>query len=59
MARTKYSTVDTKSLSSNIMDLRGEAFQEINGVDLLLGCQDITAVLYLESNELTDLKKNM
>lgn len=35
------------------------AFQEINGVDSLLGCQDLTAVLHLESDQLNDIKENM
>lgn len=35
------------------------AFQECNGVDSYLGCKDVTAVLYLKSDQLTDLKKHM
>lgn len=31
-------------------------FQEINGVDSSLVCKDITTVLYLESDQLTDVK---
>ena len=34
------------------------AFQECNGVDSFLGCKDITAVLYLESDQLNDLRKH-
>ncbi|CAF3237276.1 unnamed protein product [Rotaria socialis] len=35
------------------------SFQECNSVDSFLGCQDVTAILHLESDELIDLKKNM
>ena len=34
------------------------AFQECNGVDSFLGCEDVTAVLQLKSNQLDELKKN-
>ena len=34
------------------------AFQEFNGVDSFLECEDVTAVLQLKSNQLDELKKN-
>ncbi|CAF1462322.1 unnamed protein product [Adineta ricciae] len=34
------------------------AFQELNGVDSFLGCQDVTAVLRLQSDQLNELKKH-
>lgn len=34
------------------------AFQECNGVDSFLGCEDVTAILQLKSEQLNDLKKN-
>ena len=33
------------------------AFQECNGVDSFLGCKDVTDVLRLKSDQLSDLKK--
>ena len=35
------------------------AFQECNGVESFLGCKDVTAILQLKSDQLTDLKKHM
>ncbi|CAF3021831.1 unnamed protein product [Rotaria sp. Silwood2] len=34
------------------------SFQECNGVDSFLGCEDVTAVLQLKSDQLNELKKN-
>jgi len=34
------------------------AFQECNGVDSFLGCEDVTDVLQLKSDQLNELKKN-
>ena len=76
MPTSKSLYADTKSLPSNIMDLRDEsfyefvrqysgkrvaellAFQECNGVDSLLACPDIAAILRFQSDELNDIKKN-
>lgn len=35
------------------------AFQECNSVDSFLGCNDVTAILHLESDQLHDIKKGM
>ncbi|CAF1244708.1 unnamed protein product [Rotaria sp. Silwood1] len=35
------------------------AFQDCNGVDSFIGCQECTDVLRFESDQLNDLKKNM
>jgi len=76
MPTSKYSSVNTKPVPPNIMDLRDEAFydfirqfsgkkvaellafQEFNGVDSFLGCEDVTAILQLKSDQLNELKKN-
>ena len=34
------------------------SFQECNAVDSFLGCEDVTAVLQLKSDQLNELKKN-
>ncbi|CAF4701824.1 unnamed protein product, partial [Rotaria sp. Silwood2] len=34
------------------------AFQECNGVDSFLGCEDVTVVLQLKSDQPDELKKN-
>ena len=67
---------NTKSLPSNIMHLRDEAFydfvrqysgkrvaellafQECNGVDSLLACPDIAAILRFQSDDLNDIKRS-
>lgn len=77
MFAPKILSTDTKSLPSNVLDLRDEAFydfvrqhsgkrvaellafQECNGVDSLLACPDVTAILRLQSEQLNDLKKTM
>ena len=76
MPTSKFLYTDAKSLPSNIMDLRDEAFydfvrqysgkrvaellafQECNGVDSLLACPDIAAILRFQSDELNDIKRN-